>query len=121
MPVAVSYPGVYIEEIPSGVRTIVGVATSIAAFVDFFAQGPMNDATRVLSFADFERERIKERIQVGLQRAKRQGQRLGRRRQRIAPEALQRVHGLSVRQAAKALGVPASRVHRERERVEVRP
>jgi phage tail sheath protein FI len=55
MPVAVSYPGVYIEEIPSGVRTIVGVATSIGAFVDFFAQGPMNDATRVLSFADFER------------------------------------------------------------------
>jgi phage tail sheath protein FI len=55
MPVAVSYPGVYIEEIPSGVRTIVGVATSIGAFVDFFAQGPMNDATRILSFADFER------------------------------------------------------------------
>src|SRR5690349_18226125 len=55
MPVAVSYPGVYIEEIPSGVRTIVGVATSIGAFVDFFAQGPMHDATRILSFADFER------------------------------------------------------------------
>jgi len=29
MPVALSYPGVYIEEIPSGVRTITGVATSI--------------------------------------------------------------------------------------------
>jgi len=29
MPVAVSYPGVYIEEIPSGVRTITGVATSM--------------------------------------------------------------------------------------------
>ena len=46
----------YIEEIPSGVRTIVGVATSIGAFVDFFAQGPMNDAVRILSFADFERQ-----------------------------------------------------------------
>src|SRR5262245_6607354 len=56
MPVAVTYPGVYIEEIPSGVRTIVGVATSIGAFVDFFAQGPMNDAVRILSFADFERQ-----------------------------------------------------------------
>src|SRR6476619_67588 len=55
MPVMVSYPGVYIEEIPSGVRTIVGVATSIGAFVDFFARGPMNQAVRVLSFADFER------------------------------------------------------------------
>jgi uncharacterized protein len=56
MPVHVSYPGVYIEEKPSGVRTIVGVATSIGAFVDFFAQGPMNKAARVLSFADFERQ-----------------------------------------------------------------
>jgi len=56
MPVLVSYPGVYIEEVPSGVRTITGVATSIGAFVDFFAQGPMNEATRILSFADFERQ-----------------------------------------------------------------
>jgi phage tail sheath protein FI len=56
MPVTVTYPGVYIEEIPSGVRTIVGVATSIGAFVDFFAQGDMDKATRVLSFADFERK-----------------------------------------------------------------
>ncbi len=31
MPVAPTYPGVYIEEIPSGVRTITGVATSITA------------------------------------------------------------------------------------------
>ena len=73
------------------------------------------------SFADFERERIKERIQAGLQRARRQGQRLGRRRQRITPDALQRVEGLSVRAAAKVLGVPASRVHRERERVFHKP
>ena len=29
MPVQVSYPGVYVEEIPSGVRTIIGVATSM--------------------------------------------------------------------------------------------
>ena len=33
MPAAISYPGVYIEEIPSGVRTITGVPTSITAFV----------------------------------------------------------------------------------------
>ncbi len=37
MPVALTYPGVYIEEIPSGVRTITGVATSIAAV--YFALG----------------------------------------------------------------------------------
>lgn len=33
MPVAPTDPGVDIEEIPSGVRTIVGVATSIRAVI----------------------------------------------------------------------------------------
>ena len=56
MPVAPTYPGVYIEELPSGVRTIVGVATSVAAFIDFFRRGPMNKAVQILSVADFERE-----------------------------------------------------------------
>jgi phage tail sheath protein FI len=55
MPVAVSYPGVYIEEIPSGVRTITGVATSIAAFVGRTVSGPINDPVVVNSFGDFER------------------------------------------------------------------
>lgn len=56
MPVAVSYPGVYIQEVPSGVHTITGVATSIAAFVDFFPAGPMDQATEIFSFADFQRQ-----------------------------------------------------------------
>lgn len=56
MPVAVSYPGVYIQEVSSGVNTIVGVATSIAAFADFFPTGPMNTAVQIFSFADFERQ-----------------------------------------------------------------
>ncbi|MGC2108246.1 MAG: phage tail sheath C-terminal domain-containing protein [Candidatus Korobacteraceae bacterium] len=56
MPVAVTYPGVYVEEIPSGVRTIVGVATSIAAFVDNFSIGPLDTAVQVLSLADFENQ-----------------------------------------------------------------
>src|SRR5262245_32389008 len=55
MPGTVSYPGVYIEEIPSGVRTITGVATSIAAFVGWAARGPIDRAERVLSWPDFER------------------------------------------------------------------
>jgi len=33
MPITPTYPGVYIEEIPSGVRTITGVSTSVTAFV----------------------------------------------------------------------------------------
>ena len=55
MPVTPTYPGVYIEEVPSGVHSITGVATAIAAFVDFFKRGPMNEAVEVFSFADFER------------------------------------------------------------------
>src|SRR5436190_21992123 len=55
MPITPTYPGVYVEEIPSGVHTIIGVSTSETAFVDFFAQGPMNVATRITSFADFRR------------------------------------------------------------------
>src|SRR5512147_165206 len=56
MPVSPTFPGVYIEEVPSGVRTIVGVATSIGAFIDFFPRGLLDEAVRILSFADFERE-----------------------------------------------------------------
>ena len=55
MPVTVSYPGVYIEEIPSGVRTISGVATSITAFVGYTSRGPVNQAVRLANFGDFER------------------------------------------------------------------
>jgi len=55
MPVTVSYPGVYIEEIPSGVRTITGVATSIAAFIGRARSGPTNDPVVINSFGDFER------------------------------------------------------------------
>jgi hypothetical protein len=56
MPVAVSYPGVYIEEIGSGVRTITGVATSITAFIGRARRGPTDQAVMLNSFADFERK-----------------------------------------------------------------
>ena len=55
MPVTPTYPGVYIEEIPSGVRTITGVATSIAAFVGYAVRGPLNKAVRIFNFGDYER------------------------------------------------------------------
>ncbi|MCU0985400.1 MAG: hypothetical protein MUC89_10725 [Acetobacteraceae bacterium] len=56
MPVRPTYPGVYIEEVASGVRTIVGVATSTGAFVDAFSRGPQNVAVQVFGMADFTRE-----------------------------------------------------------------
>lgn len=55
MPVTPTYPGVYIEELPSPVHTIAGVATSIAAFVGYTASGIDNRAQQILSFADYER------------------------------------------------------------------
>jgi phage tail sheath protein FI len=56
MAVTTTYPGVYIQEIPSGVRTITGVATSITAFVGYTARGPVNRAVRIHNFGDYERE-----------------------------------------------------------------
>lgn len=55
MPSSYTYPGVYVEEIPSGVRTITGVSTSDTAFIGFFPRGPLNRATRISSLAQFER------------------------------------------------------------------
>ena len=59
MPTTLSYPGVYIEELASGVRTITGVATSITAFIGRARRGPIDSdpdsPVTVNSFADFER------------------------------------------------------------------
>ncbi len=55
MPVQVSYPGVYIQEELSGVRTITGVSTSVALFIGMTFRGPMDRAVNLLSFADYER------------------------------------------------------------------
>ena len=55
MPVNPTYPGVYVEEISSGVHTIIGVATSITAFVGRAARGPVDKPVTVNNFGDFER------------------------------------------------------------------
>src|SRR6516165_7496669 len=57
------------------------------------------------AIAEFERERIRERVQAGLSRAKAQGKRLGRPRRH--PAAIE-VPGGSVRDAATAWGVSKS-------------
>lgn len=50
-----TYPGVYVTEIPSSVRPIATVSTSIAAFVDRFATGDVDKAVQIFGMADFER------------------------------------------------------------------
>src|SRR5687768_10898017 len=64
------------------------------------------------AIAEFERERIRERVLAGLQRARAQGRKLGRPKRQLPVERLQRVAGLSVEVAAARLGVSPSTVHR---------
>ena len=56
MPAALTYPGVYVEELPSGVHTITGVATSITAFIGWAPQGPVDRAVLVESWPQFQTE-----------------------------------------------------------------
>ncbi|MFC5148204.1 phage tail sheath family protein [Streptomyces aureoversilis] len=56
MPVKVSYPGVYIDEVKSSVRTITGVPTSIAAFVGWAPRGRTDRPVHITSWADYEKQ-----------------------------------------------------------------
>ena len=56
MPVVPTYPGVYIEELTSDVHTIIGVATSITAFIGRALRGPTHEPIRIQSYADYERQ-----------------------------------------------------------------
>jgi uncharacterized protein len=55
MPVTPTYPGIYLEEIPSGVSTITAVSTSVTAFAGYTPRGPLETPVTLTSFADFER------------------------------------------------------------------
>ncbi|HEY0255237.1 MAG TPA: phage tail sheath subtilisin-like domain-containing protein [Kofleriaceae bacterium] len=54
--VQVSYPGVYVVELPSGTHTITGVPTSITAFVGTTARGPLNKPVTINSPTDYNRQ-----------------------------------------------------------------
>src|SRR4029453_10306871 len=56
MPVTPTYPGVYIQEVPSGVRTITGVATSITAFIGRALTGLVDTPVTITSWSDYERQ-----------------------------------------------------------------
>jgi DNA invertase Pin-like site-specific DNA recombinase len=66
------------------------------------------------ALAEFERERIRERVKAGLARVRAAGGRLGRPAARVSDDALEQTAHLSIRDAAMALGVPRSVVHRIR-------
>jgi DNA invertase Pin-like site-specific DNA recombinase len=73
------------------------------------------------AIAEFERERIRERVMAGLQRARSQGKRLGRPLARPPVERLQRVAGLPAHIAAERLGVSRSTVKRWRRQIRESP
>ena len=52
MAVPVSYPGVYIEEFAPG-APIQGVGTNTAAFIGIAERGPLNEPTKITSWAGF--------------------------------------------------------------------
>lgn len=59
MPVSPTYPGIYIEELPSQARTITAAPTSTAVFIGYshpFKTQQPGTAVRVFSFTEFERE-----------------------------------------------------------------
>jgi phage tail sheath protein FI len=56
VPVPLTYPGVYIQELPNPIRPIVGVPTSVAAFVGLAPRGQVDFPFQVNSWSDFENE-----------------------------------------------------------------
>ena len=77
--------------------------------------------TVIGAVAELERSLIRERVMMGLERARRQGKRLGRRRVVVDRErvALLRAHGLSLREIARQMNVSKDKVARSISRVDV--
>jgi len=56
MAIQPTWPGVYVEEVASGVRTITGVSTSITAFIGRAFWGQINEPVMVNNFGEYERK-----------------------------------------------------------------
>ena len=109
MAIAHTFPGVFIEEIPSGVRAITGVPTSVAAFVGRTPIGPVNSPAIVNSFGDY----------VRLVRRARRGQLRLVRGERFLPERRRAGRGRATLSSARP--EPADRRVRARRHRRQRP
>lgn len=65
------------------------------------------------AIAEFERERIRERVGAGMARVRAQGKRVGKPRAAFSLEVLGAVKGLPVREAAARLGTPPDTAPRD--------
>ena len=70
------------------------------------------------ALAEFERERIRERVLAGLARARTQGRRLGRPKVAVPIGRVQNVSNLPIDEAANALGVSRATLKRWRRQVQ---
>lgn len=101
---------------------ILGVAfVSLAEGIDATTPAGKLQMHILAAIAEFERERIRERVLAGLRRARAQGKRLGRPRVDVPIERLRRVAELSVDVAATRLGVSRSTVKRWRRKAQQFP
>ena len=73
------------------------------------------------AIAEFERDRIRERVLAGLERARRQGTRLGRPRALVPIDRVRAARQLPLAAAARSLGVSRSTVKRWRRVVQQTP
>ena len=93
----------------------IGVSfVSVREGLDWTTPSGRLQAQLLAMIAEFERSRIQERVRAGLARARAQGRTLGRPRLSVAPERLQEVSGLTLRDAALALGVSLATLKRLR-------
>jgi len=101
---------------------ILGVAfVSLAEGIDATTPAGKLQMHILGAIAEFERERIRERVLAGLQRARAQGTRLGRPTTRVPVERVLSVAGLPVRVAAERLAVSRSTLKRWRRQVQQSP
>jgi putative DNA-invertase from lambdoid prophage Rac len=101
---------------------ILGVAfVSLAEGIDATTPAGKLQMHILGAIAEFERERIRERVLAGLQRARAQGTRLGRPRVVLPVDRLQQVSGRPISEAAEFLGVSRSTLKRWRRQVQQSP
>ncbi|MDO8795453.1 MAG: recombinase family protein [Vicinamibacterales bacterium] len=101
---------------------ILGVAfVSLAEGIDATTPAGKLQMHILGAIAEFERERIRERVLAGLQRARAQGTRLGRPRIVLPVDRLQQVSGRPINEAALLLGVSRSTLKRWRRQVQIPP
>ena len=82
--------------------------------IDFSTASGKLQFALLAALAEFERDRLKERVHAGLARAKANGVKLGRRPYDISPERFAAVAHLSLRKAARVLNVSHSVIRRQR-------